>query len=110
MRGALPRALLLYAAALTLAAPGALAAEKKTRAKPLAERIEAILAEPDLARGHWGIEVVSLASGRTLYSRNAGQLFLPASNTKLLVTAAALELIGPDFRHRTTVETTGPLD
>ncbi len=96
--------------ALLLAAPWAQAAKKKPRVKPLAERIEAVLAEPDIARGHWGIEVVSLDTGRTLYARNAGQLFVPASNVKLLVTAAALELIGPDFRHRTTVETASAPD
>src|SRR5207247_1941489 len=34
----------------------------------------------------------------------------PASNTKLFTTAAALATLGPDYRHHTTVETTGLLD
>ena len=58
----------------------------------------------------WGIEIVSLATGKTLYSQNADKLFTPASNTKLFTTAAALALIGPDYKFRTTVETTGTLD
>jgi D-alanyl-D-alanine carboxypeptidase/D-alanyl-D-alanine-endopeptidase (penicillin-binding protein 4) len=78
--------------------------------KSAATRIDAILSEPDLARGFWGIEVVSLSSGRVLYEHNADKLFTPASNTKLFTTAAALALIGPDYTFRTTVETNGLLD
>ena len=78
--------------------------------KPLPERIAAVLVDPDLGRGFWGIEVVSLGTGKTLYSRNADKLFTPASNTKLFTTAAALALIGPDYKFHTTVETSGTLD
>jgi serine-type D-Ala-D-Ala carboxypeptidase/endopeptidase (penicillin-binding protein 4) len=79
-------------------------------AKPLQDRIAGVLSAPDLARGFWGIEVISLATGQTLYAQNADKLFTPASNTKLFTTAAALALIGPDYKFRTTVETTGTLD
>src|ERR1039458_5736809 len=78
--------------------------------KPLPDRIAGILTAPDPARGFWGIEVVSLSTGKTLYAQNADKLFTPASNTKLFTTAAALALIGPDYKFRTTVETTGTLD
>ena len=78
--------------------------------KPLQDRVAGVLGAPDLARGFWGIEVVSLSTGKTLYSQNADKLFTPASNTKLFTTAAALALIGPDYKFRTTVETTGTLD
>jgi D-alanyl-D-alanine carboxypeptidase/D-alanyl-D-alanine-endopeptidase (penicillin-binding protein 4) len=78
--------------------------------RPLAPRINTILADPDLARAFWGIEVVSLSTGEVLYSQNADKLFVPASNTKLFTTAAALALIGPSYKFRTTVETMGTLD
>ena len=77
---------------------------------PVAKRIDSILSSADLARGFWGIEVVSLDNGKVIYAQNADKLFTPASNTKLFTTAAALALIGPDYSSRTTVETSGVLD
>src|SRR5438270_826847 len=76
----------------------------------LTTKITSILSDPDMARGFWGIEIVSLATGQVLYSQNADKLFIPASNTKLFTTAAALALIGPGYKCRTTVETNGSLD
>src|SRR6266852_2045096 len=78
--------------------------------KPLTKRIAAVLSDPDLSHGFWGIEVVSLPSGRILYAQNADKLFTPASNTKIFTTAAALALVGPDYKFHTTVETAGTLD
>lgn len=97
----------LFVGMLCLLLAGQLQAAKH---RPLPSRIAAILADPDLARGFWGIEIVSLSSGKVLYSQNADKLFTPASNTKLFTTAAVLALIGPDYKFRTTVESTGLLD
>ncbi len=78
--------------------------------RPLAPKINTILSDPDLSRAFWGIQVVSLSTGEVVYSQNADKLFVPASNTKLFTTAAGLALIGPGYKFRTTVETTGTLD
>ncbi|MEL6814658.1 MAG: D-alanyl-D-alanine carboxypeptidase/D-alanyl-D-alanine-endopeptidase [Cyanobacteria bacterium J06598_3] len=40
---------------------------------------------------------------RTLYARRAQEKFVPASNVKLLTTAAALHNLGPDYSIRTSV-------
>ena len=88
-------------------------ASAKDNAKPdkeLSKKIDAILAQPELEHSLWGIDVVSVADHRTLYSLNEEKLFVPASNAKLFTTAAALALIGPDYRFHTTVETSGQLD
>jgi serine-type D-Ala-D-Ala carboxypeptidase/endopeptidase (penicillin-binding protein 4) len=44
----------------------------------------------------------------TLYSDHPGALFAPASTEKLLVAAAALSLLGPDFRFVTRVMASAP--
>jgi len=46
--------------------------------------------------------IVNPRTGDTLYSHNAGKLFLPASNQKILTGAVALAQLGPEFRFRTT--------
>jgi D-alanyl-D-alanine carboxypeptidase/D-alanyl-D-alanine-endopeptidase (penicillin-binding protein 4) len=78
--------------------------------KSTQKRIEELLASPDAVKAVWGIEVTDLGSGKTIYSLNADKLFIPASNTKLFTTAAVLALIGPEYRFRTTLESTGTLD
>jgi D-alanyl-D-alanine carboxypeptidase/D-alanyl-D-alanine-endopeptidase (penicillin-binding protein 4) len=70
--------------------------------------IDSIADAPAFRNAHWGILVV-VPGGDTLYSRNAGKLFMPASNQKLLTGAVALAQLGPDFRYRTTFVARGPV-
>lgn len=52
-----------------------------------------------------GVEVVDLTTGTTLYSRNANRYFIPASNMKLFSDAAALLVLGPDYRFKNQLST-----
>ena len=49
----------------------------------------------------WGVLVVSLDQSDTLFSESPDSALSPASNLKLLTTAAALRILGPDFRFQT---------
>lgn len=69
----------------------------------LGKAIDAIVNRPVFNRVRWGILVAPLSSQQTLYSRDAQKFFIPASNTKLLTTAAALQQLGADFRIRTSI-------
>jgi D-alanyl-D-alanine carboxypeptidase/D-alanyl-D-alanine-endopeptidase (penicillin-binding protein 4) len=54
---------------------------------------------------HLGILVTNLRSGQVLYSLNASSGFAPASTTKLATAVAAIHVLGPAVRFRTTVVT-----
>lgn len=45
--------------------------------------------------GSWGILVEKLADGEVIYNYNADRAFIPASNMKILTTAAALQRLSP---------------
>jgi D-alanyl-D-alanine carboxypeptidase/D-alanyl-D-alanine-endopeptidase (penicillin-binding protein 4) len=73
-------------------------------AASLSESIEHLLASSPIARtAFWGIQVVDLSSGKTLYELNPDHFFVPASNTKLFSTALALSRLGPDHTFHTRV-------
>jgi len=72
--------------------------------------IDRVLSRPAFESAFWGVEVRSLKDGRVLYARNERKSMTPASVLKLVVTAAALDALGPDARLRTTLETTALLD
>lgn len=69
----------------------------------LSAKIDALLSDPALDNNTTGIMVKSLADGRVLYEKNTSQLLIPASNLKLLTSAAALGLLGPDYTVKTAL-------
>lgn len=76
----------------------------------LPSEIEAIT-QPTFRRARWGILIQTLrADPETLYAQDAEKFFIPASNVKLLTTAAALTRLGANFRIRTSVYQIPTLD
>jgi D-alanyl-D-alanine carboxypeptidase/D-alanyl-D-alanine-endopeptidase (penicillin-binding protein 4) len=60
-------------------------------------------------KAYWGLLISDADTGEVIYSLNAGRYFMPASNAKLFTTAMALATLGPEFKIRTTVESSvGP--
>ncbi len=72
--------------------------------------IDAIVNRPQFRRARWGIVIEPLAPqgrNRALYSHDGDRFFIPASNVKLLTTAAALDGLGSGYRIRTSVYAAG---
>src|ERR1700730_14831895 len=74
------------------------------------QRVETACAASGPDKGFWGLLIPDAATGEVLYARNAGNYFTPASDAKLFTTALALATLGPEYRIRTTISTTGTLD
>ncbi len=67
------------------------------------QRIDALFKDRALRGAQVGFIAADTARGTLLYSRNADQEFMPASNFKLLVGSAALHVLGPNFSYVTSV-------
>lgn len=96
---------------LLLVALGGAASFLPTRgvaAQSPADRLEAALDQPPFDRHLWGVAVVE-SDGTLVFGRNHDRLFIPASNTKLVVTATAAALLPPDFTVATSVYGAGPV-
>ena len=75
----------------------------------LEQRLAQLIDAPPFNRATWGIYVVD-DRGRVLYQRNADRFSVPASNTKLVVTAAAAVLLPADYRVTTSLYVNGRVD
>ena len=95
-------ALGLVALALSVSPPLRLSAQS------LEKRLDKRLSAAPWNRNLWGIAVID-DQGKLRYGLNQDRLFIPASNTKLLVTTTASALLPPDWTVKTSVYGAGPI-
>src|SRR5271166_444427 len=67
----------------------------------LQTKIENIAARAPMNRAQLGVFAIEASSGRVLASHQAEREFTPASSFKLLLSATALDTLGPTFRFTT---------
>ena len=85
----------------------ALAQQKQTRLK---NSVEQAASHPNLKYGHWSMYALNCRTGKVLVNVNSEKGLAPASNLKLLTSAVALEILGPDFRMNTYLEYSGTIN
>jgi D-alanyl-D-alanine carboxypeptidase/D-alanyl-D-alanine-endopeptidase (penicillin-binding protein 4) len=73
----------------------------------LRKDITGILQDPAVRNAFWGISIQSLKTGESFFELNEKKSFIPASNLKLVTSAAALTLLSPSFQFTTELFTNG---
>ena len=97
-----------YALASLLAL--ALAVRHAATQTSLQRATDRLVADDQLAHGTAGAVVVDLAPGEVLASANPTRSIVPASLLKVITTATALEVLGPDYRFETRLAHTGAIE
>lgn len=85
----------LAAACVFLLLAGHLPAQSSSN---LPHKIQQIMDRPEFQHATFGIEFLSLDTGKVIYALNADKLFASGSTTKLLTEGTALGLLGPVAR------------
>jgi D-alanyl-D-alanine carboxypeptidase/D-alanyl-D-alanine-endopeptidase (penicillin-binding protein 4) len=103
-RSALAASVALISTAFIVVA-GASAPAGASAAGDLPQDLAALLANPALKGAEVALVVRDADTGTALFDSGGGQQLLPASNEKLLTSAAALDVLGPDYRFTTSAAT-----
>ncbi len=69
--------------------------------------IDSILSQPELEHVHVGMIVLNLDEDSVIYANNYQKNMVPASNLKIVTSAAALTFLGSDFRFKTRLAIKG---
>ncbi len=73
----------------------------------LKQRLDSLLRDTLFERSQVGLVVFDLTANTTVYEHNARQLMRPASNQKMVTAITALDLLGGDYKFRTSLYATG---
>jgi D-alanyl-D-alanine carboxypeptidase/D-alanyl-D-alanine-endopeptidase (penicillin-binding protein 4) len=73
----------------------------------LVTTLDQVLADSRLSGATVGLQVRDAATGTVVYSHNADQRVVPASNEKLMTSVAALEVLGAGYKFHTTARYSG---
>ena len=72
--------------------------------------IQQLMKDPSLKNASVGICVIDVKSGKILAKHDADRSLIPASSLKVVTTATALAILGPDYTFKTDLEYNGLLD
>jgi serine-type D-Ala-D-Ala carboxypeptidase/endopeptidase (penicillin-binding protein 4) len=109
----LPRGMIAAVAAVAAAVGGvvtqSVAAPTAVQTTALQQRLDGLLNDSRYDGSQVALVVRDATTGETLYDRNGAQRMLPASNTKLFSSTAAMHVLGPSYRFHTDVLAGAPV-
>src|SRR5437667_10264640 len=102
------RKLILASLTISAALTVQTAAQSRGGGGSLQQRLTRLLDQPPFDRATWNVFAQD-DRGRVLFNRNGDRFSVPASNTKLVVSAAATVLLPADYRARSSVYANGTI-
>lgn len=81
--------------------------QKKVNA--VKKQIDSIIQDPVFSGANFGILIESLNDEEILYEYNSDKLFIPASNQKIITSAAALLVLGSEYKYETKLFCSGEI-
>ncbi len=72
--------------------------------------LQNFLAQPEYKNAQVGLQLMDVDNKKVLYEMNSEKLMIPASVLKLVTSAAALEILGADYRFETRLGYTGKIE
>ncbi len=90
----------VFNTSLPASTPKEVLKKKALHEKQLQRKLNHIFKKKSPNHFFWGVEFYDLTNNKSIYSLNAEKNFLPASNLKLVITAAALNYLKPDYRYK----------
>jgi len=76
----------------------------------LKQEIEKLKKDPSLINGTWSIYAINTKNDSTIADYNSNLSLIPASTLKTVTTAAALSILGSNFKFETKLEYDGAID
>ena len=75
----------------------------------IAKKLDSVFHTKTFRNARWGVVITQAGSTETLYTSEPGKSYVPASNMKLYTTAAAIDILGPDWCWQTRFVGDGPI-
>ncbi len=72
--------------------------------------VEQLISAEEYKNATVGLQFVDLESGKTIYETNSNKPIIPASVLKIITTASAIEILGPNYRFETKIGYSGKIE
>ena len=73
----------------------------------LEKRVDSVISQSLRQKVRFSIHIIEAGTDKTVYDHDAKELMIPASNMKIITTAAALKYLGADYEYTTKVGLSG---